>query len=84
MKMKEEKCSKAIKTVMAVIGMIVVAVAIAFAVYKFITRCKPQEECCDCEDAFEDEEACIELEFACPTEDEAVPAEAEEESAIEE
>ena len=52
--------------------------AIAFAVYKFITKCKCEEEEFVCDDTFEDEESCIELEFVCPAEDEEAPAEAEE------
>lgn len=83
-KVKEEKCSKAIKTALAVIGIIVVVAAIAFAVYKCITKCKQEEEEYECEDTFEDEESCIELEFVYPAEEEAVPAEAQEEAAAEE
>lgn len=84
LKAKEEKCSKAIKTVMAVIGVIVVVAAIAFAVYKCITKCKVEEDECDCAETFEDEESCIELEFVYPAEEEAVPAEAEEQVEVEE
>ena len=83
-KAKEEKCSKAIKTALTVIGLIVVVAAIAFAVYKFITKCKQEEEDIDCEDVFEDEESCIELEFVYPADEEAIPAEAEEEAPAEE
>ena len=83
-KVKEEKCCKTIKTVLKVIGVLVVVAAVAFAVYKFITKCKQEEETCEFEDAFEDEESCIELEFAYPTDEEAVPAEAEEEVPAEE
>lgn len=75
-KVKEEKCNKVIKTVLAIIGVVVVVALIAFTVYKFITRCKKEE--CECEDTFEDEESCIELEFVYPSDEEAVPAEAEE------
>ncbi len=78
-KAKEEECNKAIKTALAVIGIIVIVAAIAFAVYKFITKCKQEEAECDCEETFEDEESCIELEFVYPVDEEAVPAEAEEE-----
>ena len=81
----DEKCCNTMKLIMAVIGVIVVVAAIAFAVYKFITRCKPEEDCCDCADLFEEEESCIELEFVCPKEDEAAPEEqaaAEEEPTI--
>lgn len=81
-KMKDEKCCKVIKTVLTIIGVLVVIAGVAFAVYKFMTKCKKGAcECdcdCECDDIFEDEESCIELEFACPTEEEAVPAEAEE------
>lgn len=83
-KAKEEKCSKAIKTALAVIGLIVVVAVIAFAVYKCITKCKQEEEELDCEDSFEDEESCIELEFVYPADEDAVPVEAEEEVAAEE
>ena len=76
-KAKEEKCSKAIKTALAVIGIIVVVAAIAYAVYKCITKCTDEEEC-GCAELYEDEESCIELEFVYPEEEEAVPAEAEE------
>ncbi len=80
-KMKEEKCNKTIKTILAVIGVIVVVAAIAFAVYKFIMKCKENTDAAyaECEETFEDEESCIELEFVYPNEEEAVPAEAEEE-----
>ncbi len=80
-KVKEEKCSKAIKTVLAIVGAVVVVAAIAFAVYKFMMKCKANTEAAyaECEDTFEDEESCIELEFVYPSEEEAVPAEAEEE-----
>lgn len=81
-KVKEEKCSKAIKSALAVIGVIVVVAAIAFAVYKCITKCKREEEC-ECENAFEEEASCIELEFVYPAEEDAVPAEAEEDAAEE-
>lgn len=76
-KIKEDN-NKLIKTVFAVVGILVVVAAVAFAVYKFITKCKCEDEEFLYDDTFEDEEACIELDFACPTEDEAVPAEAEE------
>ena len=77
LKIKEDN-NKLIKTVFAVVGILVVVAAIAFAVYKFITKCKCEDEEFACDDTFEDEESCIELEFVCPTEEEAVPAEAEE------
>ena len=76
-KIKEDN-NKLIKTVFAGVGILVVVAAVAFAVYKFITKCKCEDEEFLYDDTFEDEEACIELDFACPTEDEAVPAEAEE------
>ena len=76
LKIKEDD-NKLIKTVFAVVGILVVVAAIAFAVYKFITKCKCEEEEFVCDDTFEDEESCIELEFVCPAEEEA-PAEAEE------
>ena len=79
LKIKEDN-NKLVKTVFAVVGILVVVAAVAFAVYKFIARCKCEEELA-CDDTFEDEESCIELEFVCPTEDEAIPAEAEEEEA---
>ena len=85
LKKLDEKCCNTMKVIMAVIGVIVVVAAIAFAVYKFITRCKSEEDCCDCADLFEEEESCIELEFACPKEDEEAPEEpvqAEEEPTI--
>ncbi len=79
-KVEKEKCCKTIKTILTIIGVIVVVAAATFAVYKFITKCRENEADCDCacDDIFEDEESCIELEFACPVEEEAVPAEAEE------
>ncbi len=84
-KAKDEKCCKTLSTVLTIIGVLVVVAAVAFAVYKFITRCKENEcDCdCECEDIFEDEESCIELEFVCPAEGEVVSAEAEE-AAVEE
>ena len=76
LKIKEDN-NKLIKTVFAVVGILVVVAAIAFAVYKFITKCKCEEEEFVCDDTFEDEESCIELEFVCPSEeDEEAPAEA--------
>ena len=84
LKIKEDN-NKLIKTVFAIVGILVVVAAIAFAVYKFITKCKCEEEEFVCDDTFEDEESCIELEFACPKEDEAAPEEpvqAEEEPTI--
>ena len=83
MKIKEDN-NKLVKTVFAVLGILVVVAAIAFAVYKFITRCECEEDELAYDDTFEDEEHCIELEFACPTEDEAIPAEAEDMAAVEE
>ena len=77
LKIKEDN-NILIKIVFAIVGILVVVAAIAFAVYKFITKCKCEEEEFVCNDTFEDEESCIELEFAGPTEEEAVPAEAEE------
>lgn len=65
-KAEEEKSCNKMKTVLAIIGVIVVVAAIAFAVYKFITRCKKDEEICECEDFFEEEDSCIELEFVSP------------------
>lgn len=75
----DDKTNKIIKTVFAIVGVAVAVAAVAFAVYKFITKEKAEEEDCDYTDVFEDEESCIELEFVYPTEAEAVPAEASEE-----
>lgn len=77
MNLKEDN-NKLIKTVFAVVGILVVVATIAFAVYKCITKCKCKNEELEYDDTFEDEEHCIEIEFASPTEEEAVPAEAEE------
>ena len=77
LKIKEDN-NKLIKTVFAVVGILVVVAAIAFAVYKFFTKCKCEEEEFVCDDTFEDEESCIELEFVCPTEQEVASDEAEE------
>lgn len=77
LKIKEDN-NKLIKTVFAVVGILVVVAAIAFAVYKFFTKCKCEEEEFVCDDTFEDGESCIELEFVCPTEQEVVSDEAEE------
>ncbi|MBQ8816468.1 MAG: DUF4366 domain-containing protein [Lachnospiraceae bacterium] len=67
-KAKDEKCCKTIKTILAIVGVIVVVAAIAFAVYKFVTKCRKNKEVCDCEETFEDEDSCIQLEFSYPEE----------------
>ena len=66
-KIKEDN-NKLIKTVFAVVGILVVVAAIAFAVYKFIVKCKGKDEEYLYDDTFEDEESCIELEFSAPEE----------------
>ncbi len=71
-KAKEEKCSKAIKTLLAIIGVIVVTAAIAYAVYKLISCYKQKKDVCDDVDVCEDEDSCIELEFTFPEDEDAV------------
>lgn len=68
LKAKDEKCCKTIKTILGIVGVIVVAAAIAFAVYKLVTKCKKEKEVCDCEEIFEEEDSCIQLAFTYPEE----------------
>ncbi len=75
-KAEEEKSCNKMKTVLAIIGVIVVIAAIAFAVYKFITKCKMDKECCECDCACEEDDNCIEIEFVSPKEQDAAEEEA--------
>lgn len=65
---KDKKCCKMITTIMAVVGIVVVVAGVAFAVYKFITRNKEEENLWD---DIDEEDSFVELELVYPEEDNA-------------
>ncbi len=91
LKKEEKKQCDLVKTILAIVGVLVVIAGVAFAVYKFICKkhgccdcdCDCDGECdcdCDCDGSCDcDDDNCIEIELVSPeepTEEAAEEAEA--------
>ena len=84
-KAKEEKCCDTMKTILKVIGFLAIVAAVVYAVYKFVASLnKDEDEFYEDEDIFEDEDSCIELQFASAEQKEEASVEAEEETTADE